>query len=1468
MPLSRTFCLPALLLLCATVAVADHHRNEKDAGGDPATTQLPADFDGTAAGPGPANLAHEEDQLFKPLTHIDSRFGMRHGHSVLAMHKGYLVIIASRDGGRGNGSIAFFDISDLSNPKLVHHSYSNETKNLSEAHAVALGRIGGRDIACLRARDGLQFWDWTDVTQPKRLSELKLPPMRGGDYSGTPWWFCLQGHYVFVGGANTGLHVVDASDPDSPKRIAHLPTTQTGGFRIGPTFAVGNLLVISSMDSKGMAALDIGDPAKPALIGVNKQHAVGYSSIFNGGYLYAVNTVPHVFDFRDPMKIRQIAEYDGEKLGGKGGYGMLQDGFLHMGVSSNFAKVDMRDPTKPKLVAKFRGTVGGTDLDGGSVVGNLSIASCDHGKGSWLAPHQTEPDKVGPSVNFVSPADGATHQAVTTRIGVTMTDQVDVASASRETFIVRMVGGEPLRGSYSHQTGIVNFSPAEPLQKGMTYEVVIPKGGLQDAAGNATPEQFVSRFTTGEVISDFPVEADGSKPTATGEPASFKAKVAKTAEKSKDESWSWDFGDGRDATPFEPGKASVRHAFGQPGHYTVLARVKAGQRTGAAAVSHTVHRPLPAQGPTRSSTIVFDAKRGRTWNVNADNDTVTCIDTSTMKKIAEIAVDTHPRTLALGDDGRLWVACEDDAKLNVIDTAALKLTHRVKLPIGSMPFGVALSPGGDALYVTLRATGQVLRLDAKTGKTLGSVDLKCPTRHVAVSPDGRRVFVARFISSDEQGEVLELAVDPFALLRRHALVFDQHEDSEDNGRGVPNYLGALAVSPDGARLWVPSKKDNIARGLARDGNALTFETTVRTIVSQIDLQANREVTAARTDLNDRDMASAVAFTPLGDYVFVATQGTNTVEILDAYSGEVVGGISDVGLAPQGLAVSDDGTRLYVHHFMSRSVAAFDTSALVEGRGPFAEPLGSVNTVAEEQLADDVLRGKRLFYNAADGRMSRDSYLSCASCHLDGEDDGRVWDFTDRGEGLRNTISLKGKAGMAHGRVHWSANFDEIQDFEHDIRGPFGGEGFLSDKHFNSRLRGMDHPLGGRKTGHSKDLDDLAAYVTSLDKVGTSPYRNADGSLSDDALAGRKLFAQLDCASCHGGEHFTDSPFAVLHNVGTLRKTSGRRLDGRLVGLDTPTLRGLWLTAPYLHDGSATTLMGVLTGPRAASHGNVAGLDGRQLRQLAAYLLSIDDHEPAPGGDAKLQPIVDIVSPTEGVTVEPGKPIAMKVSSGNASLLERVELVADDKTIATLRSEPFEFVWQDAPLGRSRVVAVAHHRSGARSFTEPVAIAVQPPLGKGTGLAYVAYDDPEGKGEPADRGVSETVDFEHGEKPHEQMLPELTEAGILHYRRVVWSGYVQPTASGEWHFAIHCDEAVKLTVAGKTLIDTKGPMKRKGKHPRLHTGRIELEQGMLVPIRLEYGRRRKTAKLELQWAYQSSHTKAIPSTALYPPKDSE
>ena len=85
----------------------------------------------------------------------------------------------------------------------------------------------------------------------------------------------------------------------------------------------------------------------------------------------------------------------------------------------------------------------------------------------------------------------------------------------------------------------------------------------------------------------------------------------------------------------------------------------------------------------------------------------------------------------------------------------------------------------------------------------------------------------------------------------------------------------------------------------------------------------------------------------------------------------------------------------------------------------------------------MLQGKQFFYDARDTRLARDAYMSCATCHNDGGGDGRIWDLTGLGEGLRNTITLRGRAG-GQGFLHWTGNFDEVQDFEGQIRTLAGG----------------------------------------------------------------------------------------------------------------------------------------------------------------------------------------------------------------------------------------------------------------------------------------------------------------------------------------------------------------------------------------------------------------------------------------------
>ena len=669
----------------------------------------------------------------------------------------------------------------------------------------------------------------------------------------------------------------------------------------------------------------------------------------------------------------------------------------------------------------------------------------------------------------------------------------------------------------------------------------------------------------------------------------------------------WDFGDGSPAEgPFTT--PDVSHTFGASGRYLVTLSVTDTATSELRVLQFAQHvalPPTPTQ-PTASSSIVYDAANDHVWAVNPDNDSVVVIDAVTNASIQSIPVCQRPSTLAIGGDGRVWVACQGDGVIDVIDptTFLVEAASRIDLGAGTSPYGIVFDPSGSSAYVSLEAIGEIRRFDGATGAQLASQFVGQHIRHLAVTADGLTLhatfFVTPLLPGEESGApvagpsdgatVLSLDAATLALGAGTTLQVSTIPDTEVTGRGVPNYVGAPAISPDGTEMRVPSKQDNVFRGLFRDGQFLTHDSMVRAVTSRVDMSSGLEDLGARRDHDDSSIASATVYGALGTYVFTALEGNNAVAVMEPYSHFELGR-ADVGRAPHGMAVSPDGLTLYVDNFMDRTVSILDLTTLLDFDDPDLPVIATVSKLTVDVLPADVLLGKKLFYDATDPRLALEGYIACAACHSDGGSDGRVWDFTDLGEGLRNTISLNGR-GQGHGPVHWTANFDEVQDFEGQIR-HFGGAGLMSDSDFAATA----DPLGSSKAGLSTDLDALAAYVRSLDDVGSSPNRDSLGNLTPAGQAGQSVYEAEDCGSCHIGPAFTDSVLELTHDVGTLKGSSGPQTS-----LDTPTLRGLWFTGPYLHDGSAATLADAIM-----AHNGVS-LSAQELLDLVSYLEQIDGSE--------------------------------------------------------------------------------------------------------------------------------------------------------------------------------------------------------------------------------------------------------------------
>ena len=113
-----------------------------------------------------------------------------------------------------------------------------------------------------------------------------------------------------------------------------------------------------------------------------------------------------------------------------------------------------------------------------------------------IAVHQAEPDSKPPVIDTVIPANDATAVSTKSRIGVTFSDNIELATVNSASFIVRPVGGQPLPGKYGVRMSVLNFDPDQDLQPATTYEVVLPKGGVADLVGNTLATEWKSTFTT------------------------------------------------------------------------------------------------------------------------------------------------------------------------------------------------------------------------------------------------------------------------------------------------------------------------------------------------------------------------------------------------------------------------------------------------------------------------------------------------------------------------------------------------------------------------------------------------------------------------------------------------------------------------------------------------------------------------------------------------------------------------------------------------------------------------------------------------------------------------------------------------------------------------------------------------------------------------------------------------------------
>lgn len=591
------------------------------------------------------------------------------------------------------------------------------------------------------------------------------------------------------------------------------------------------------------------------------------------------------------------------------------------------------------------------------------------------------------------------------------------------------------------------------------------------------------------------------------------------------------------------------------------------------------------------------------WVVNPDNHTVALLtrqfsqdgNTLTLSKERELNLGYESPTSVTHIGNYFAVTYRDDDKILFFDEQGNPV-RSVDSGHGTQP--VSSLTDGTFLYVALYASGEIIKINPQTGQIDARLTVGPSPKAMALQ--GSRLLVTRFISTQQYGQVYDVDTQGSMQLSRIIQVNKiQVPDDIDHGSGVPNYLAGIVIDPAGEKAYITATKANVDRGLFRNHTVLDADNTVRPAIVTLDLINNRDwnqnpMTKEGTiDLDNAADPHGISYLPDGKTRVHTLQGNNLVVVNNLEANTSANFAT--GFAPQ--SVCTTLRTLYVKNFTDRTVSAIDISGWMHN-GSQNPGIQTLSTVAHERFSPQKKAGQKLFYHARIPDISPEGYISCASCHAGGGQDGMVWDMTHMGEGLRNTLSLNGASGTRFGNLHWSSNFDEVQDFEIQLERLNGGTGLIPGLTFGSG----DSPVTYTTSGQSQELDALAAYVNQLgrDKVTRSPFRTYIGELTPAAQRGESVFQQKGCQSCHSGAAFRDG---LSHDVGTIKASSGNRLgiEGGLVEIRTPSLIELWQTAPFYHDGSAATLADVFD--QGTSH--QVTFNGSEKEDLIQYLLSID-----------------------------------------------------------------------------------------------------------------------------------------------------------------------------------------------------------------------------------------------------------------------
>lgn len=342
--------------------------------------------------------------------------------------------------------------------------------------------------------------------------------------------------------------------------------------------------------------------------------------------------------------------------------------------------------------------------------------------------------------------------------------------------------------------------------------------------------------------------------------------------------------------------------------------------------------------------------------------------------------------------------------------------------------------------------------------------------------------------------------------------------------------------------------------------------------------------------------------PHASLLLVVGEGTDNVVVFNTAVEDPLTSplaIIEVGQGPRAIAVAADGQRAWTVDGTGLTVSEIDLTPILQAApseagtagvplvGEWFAPLDleADRTVpfAQDPWPAALRAGQRVFTHADNPHVSLDGRFSCSSCHYEGGQDDAVWTGP---AGARQTPALAGRLADT---------------------APYNWLGSKSTLHTNIALTVSRMSGDGLTAAESEHLQ---GWLLSGLQPPRNPHRSPAG-LTPEQTLGRTLFEddEVGCAGCHEEAALTDGD---VHDLGTasddemaihqlLESLPGVVASPRV--LNTPSLRDLFATAPYLHDGSAATLYEVLE-QTEGQMGTTGHLTAEERDALVAYLLTL------------------------------------------------------------------------------------------------------------------------------------------------------------------------------------------------------------------------------------------------------------------------